>query len=110
MKSTKEIYGYGKKYKEIIKNQEYELLHQKKELSAKKEFENLEYEYNDDDGFICYKKNITKLIEPNYISFNKLEKEIFMSRPSEESSGLDINMELLQAINKQVEELGWDND
>ncbi len=75
--------------------------------SAKEMIEELGYEYYEDDGFECYKKERRILIEPDYISFNRLEREIFISRPTENSNGLIIDMDLLQAINKQVEELGW---
>lgn len=76
-------------------------------MTAKEMFEELEYEYYEDDGFNCYKKEKRKLIEPDYISFNRLEREVFVSNDSKNGNGEIIDMKLLQAINKQVEELGW---
>lgn len=75
--------------------------------SARELFEELGYEYYEDDGFNCYKKEKRRLIEPDYISFDRLEREIFMLNSSKNSNGVILNMKLLQAINKQVEELGW---
>lgn len=79
-------------------------------LSAKEMFEKLGYEYYEDDGFECYKKEKRKLIEPDYVSFNRLEREVFMSNDSKNGNGVIVDMKLLQAINKQVEELGWNNE
>lgn len=76
-------------------------------MSAKEMFEQLGYEYYDDDGFTCYEKEKRELIEPNYISFDRLEREIFLSRNSKNGNGTTMNISLLQAINKQIEELGW---
>lgn len=75
--------------------------------SARELFEELGYEYYEDDGFNCYKKEKRRLIEPDYISFDRLEREVFMSNNSKNSNGVILDMKLLQAINKQVEELGW---
>lgn len=94
--------------------------------SAKEMFEELGYEYSYDDGFIEYIKGnpIPDRINTNYvkfikISFDKLEKEIFISDYNKDSLCLEylpkkdtngsfhITLEELQAINKQVEELGW---
>lgn len=76
-------------------------------MSAKEMFEKLGYEYYEDDGFNCYVKEISELIEPDYISFDRLERKFFVSRNSKYDNGTTINMSLLQAINKQVDELGW---
>lgn len=76
-------------------------------MTAKEMFEKLGYEYYEDDGFNCYKKEKSELAEPDYISFNRLEKEIFVLNKSVISKCATINMQLLQAINKQIEELGW---
>ena len=43
--------------------------------SARELFEELGYVYYEDDGFNCYKKEKSKLIEPDYISFDRLERE-----------------------------------
>lgn len=77
------------------------------EMDARGMFDELGYEYYEDDGFTCYKKEKRKLIEPDYISFDRLEREVFMSRTSKNGNGLTIDVKLLQAINEQVEELGW---
>ena len=77
-------------------------------MNAKKMFEELGYKYYEDDGFNCYKKEKRKLIEPDYISFNRLEREIFISNNSKSSNGEIIDMKLLEAINKQIEELKWE--
>ena len=77
--------------------------------SAKEMFEKLGYEYYEDDGFNCYKKEKRELIEPNYISFNRLEREVFMSNDSKNGNGVIVNMKLLQAINQQINELGWND-
>lgn len=76
-------------------------------MSAKEMFEKLGYEYYEDDGFDCYKKRKKRIIEPDYISFNRLEREIFLLRNSKNGNGTTINMTLLKAINKQIEELRW---
>lgn len=73
--------------------------------SAREMFEDLGYKYYEDDGFNCYKKEKRELIEPDYISFNKLEREVFMSNDNKIGNGLIVDMKLLQAINKQIEEL-----
>ena len=75
--------------------------------SARELFEELGYVYYEDDGFNCYKKEKSKLIEPDYISFDRLEREIFMSRVSKNRNGVIVDMKLLQTINQQVNELGW---
>ena len=77
--------------------------------SARELFKELGYEYYEDDGFNCYKKEKRELIEPDYISFDRLEREVFMSRVSKHSDGVIVDMKLLQAINKQVNELGWND-
>lgn len=76
-------------------------------MKAKELFEKLGYEYYEDDGFTCYKKEKRKLIEPDYISFNRLAREVFISNDSKNGNGEIIDMKLLQAISKQVQELGW---
>ena len=79
-------------------------------MTTKEMFEELGYEYFEDDGFNCYKKEKREIIEPDYISFDRLEKDFFVSNNSVISNGITINMQLLQAINKQVEELGWNDE
>ena len=75
--------------------------------SARELFKELGYEYYEDDGFTCYKKEKRELIEPDYISFDRLEREVFMSRVSKNSNGVIVDMKLSQAINQQIEELNW---
>ena len=79
-------------------------------MTAKEMFEELGYEFYEDDGFNCYEKERRKLIEPDYISFNRLARQIFMSNNSECSNGVIVDVQLLKAINKQIEELGWNNE
>ena len=77
--------------------------------SARELFKELGYEYYEDDGFNCYKKEKRELIEPDYISFNRLEREVFMSNDSKNSNGVIVDMKLLQATNQQINELGWND-
>ena len=99
--SVKEIYGYGRGNKDLIKKQEYELLHQNKELSAKEMFEKLNYFLGLEKFFLH--KIVYYLKDSNdYILFNKLDKTIDVSLNHK-----PLTTEELQAINKQVEELGW---
>lgn len=79
-------------------------------MTAKEMFEELGYEYYEDDGFNDYKKEKRKLIEPDYISFDRLEREFFVLNSSKNGKGTTIDMPLLKAINKQIEELGWNNE
>ena len=75
--------------------------------SAKELFEELGYEYYENDGFDCYEKEKRKLIEPDYIAFDRFEREIFMSKTSKNGNGVIVDMKLLKAINQQINELGW---
>ena len=77
--------------------------------NARELFEELGYKYYEDDGFECYEKEKRKLIEPDYVSFNRLEREVFMSNDSKNGNGVTVDMKLLQAINKQIEELHWND-
>ena len=97
-------------------------------MNAKEMFEELGYEYSYDDGFIEYIKGkpIPNRINTNYvkftkISFNKLEREIFIYDfnkdalcleyiPKKDTNGsFHISIAELKAINKQIEELGWND-
>lgn len=74
-------------------------------MTAKEMFEKLGYEYRKSDFSITYYKEFRDYDDETYIldiDFRLFEKKI--------SSDFDINMDLLKAINKQVEELGWDNE
>ena len=72
--------------------------------SAREMFEELGYEQENKNNVIYYFKKIR--IPKSYIvySINFIidTKEIFINK--------NINMQELKAINKQVEELGWNND
>ena len=95
-------------------------------MTAKEMFEKLGYEYSYDDGFIEYIKGvpvpdriITNYVKFIKISFNLSEHHIFIYDynkdalcleyiPKKDTNGsFTITLEELQAINKQVEELGW---
>ena len=76
-------------------------------MSAKEMFEKLGYKQKNIDNVIYYFKEIHI---PNrfggsmfyHINFILKDKEIFISK--------NLKKEELQAINKQVEELGWNNE
>lgn len=74
-------------------------------METKEMFKELGYEYCYDDGYDVYTKKENEGIEPNYISFGRFEKEIYIQRLDE--SGTIISIELLKAIVKKVSELGW---
>ena len=95
-------------------------------MTAKEMFKELGYEYSYDDGFIEYLKGepIPNRLNTNYvrfikISFDKLEKEIFIFDynkdalcieylPKKDTNGsFHITLKELKAINQQVKELGW---
>lgn len=104
--SAKEIYGYGRKYKDIIKQQEYDLLSQKKELTAKEMLEKLGYIQDKEPRFssiISY----TKYCNDGCCRIYDLA---FYKNRHTEISEEYLSLELLQAINKQVEDLGWNNE
>lgn len=67
-------------------------------MSAKEMFKKLGYEYSNNGIQICYFNDI----ENEYIWFYLETKTIEIQ--------FDIYIEILQAINKQIEELGWNND
>jgi hypothetical protein len=73
-----------------------------KEKMAREMFEELEFEYKKSDFSITYYKEFRDYDDESYtldIDFRLIEKKI--------SSDFYIDMPLLKAINKQVEELGW---
>lgn len=95
-------------------------------MSAKEMFEELGYDYYEDDGITTYlKANCipdklnTKYIKFREITFNRIGQEmgVYDYRKNaecteflENASSMKMNIltkEELQAINKQVEELGW---
>ena len=68
-------------------------------MSAKEMFEKLRYKQTNNDNYLtCYSNEE----ENYYIYFYNYWKKIEVLH--------DITMKELQAINKQVEELGWDNE
>lgn len=70
--------------------------------SAKEMFEELGFEYKKSDFSITYYKEFRDYDDECYIldiAFRLFEQEI--------STDFSIDMRLLKAINKQVEELGW---
>lgn len=78
---------------------------------AKETFENLGFylDIETNETQVVWSKNkynryTFALIGADCITFDRKEKEIFLDGIE------DISFELLQAINKQVEELGWLND
>ena len=79
--------------------------------SAKQLFENLGFylDIETNETQVVWSKNkynrcTFALIGADCITFDRKEKEIFLDGIE------DISFELLQAINKQVEELGWLDD
>lgn len=83
-------------------------------MSAKEMFEEvLEYEYNEyDDQIECVKTemvNIDKLrkIQLDYFIVFYLDKRTVGIFTNNTNYVNDLSLEELQAINKQVEELGW---
>lgn len=80
-------------------------------MSAKEMFEELGWylDIETNETQVVWSKNkynryTFALIGADCITFDRKEKEIFLDGIE------DISFELLQAINKQVEELGWLND
>jgi hypothetical protein len=76
-------------------------------MSAKKMFEKLGYEYKEDDYFITYEND--KLVK-YVVLFSKeyMCVEITPTCNGNIHTFVRISEKLLQAINKQIEELGWD--
>ena len=73
-------------------------------MSAKEMFEELGYElYIESDNEICYMEKKNKW----YISFYLDDKVVQCSENDFYTTSIGISVKELQAINKQVEELGW---
>lgn len=80
-------------------------------MSAKEMFEELGYELiRDCEFYLFYKKALKENAEYEndylHISFEKQYKEVIKTY-GDDNSPEAITMRELQAINKQVEELGW---
>ena len=81
-------------------------------MTAKEMFEKLGYVIDINClGILRYVKHDTNYNIDYYIRFFGDLKEISCNKLEEnELSIFDIDLNLLQAINKQVEELGWNNE
>ena len=80
-------------------------------MSAKEMFESLYYEIDEESEKEILYKMKWEISTTYWVSFDKVHKyiECFMTSdsPFEPSKSFAIDTDLLQAINKQVEELGW---
>lgn len=78
-------------------------------MTAKEQFEKLGYEYNEDDFYIRYYENNDMTVKNNII-FCKEQKciELIPKFNNKDHYFTRMNMSLLQAINKQISELGWE--
>ena len=79
---------------------------------ADKMFEELGYEKQEDNYRIeyCIKQNFTQFVVIKRICFYKIEKDICMEQWNVTEGmkiSMNITMQELKAINKKVEELGW---
>lgn len=77
-------------------------------MKAKEMFEKLGYTYRETKEEIIYMNDDS--YDGYSITFNKNEKYIFPTEEDFYHSSIGISLEELQAINKQVEELGWNNE
>ena len=80
--------------------------------SAKEMFEELGYKYSEDNYFISYIGNEDIKPVQYQIVFSKEYKSIetIPTWNGQEHYFTRIDMKLLKVINKQVEELGWNNE
>ena len=78
-------------------------------MSAKEIFEKLNYfqSSEDEEDELVYNLHSEDVENYRYISFHKIFKYIEMD---DWTGNFQLSMQELQAINKQVEELGWNND
>ena len=80
-------------------------------MSAKELFERLGYEYVINAANVIKYKTKHFISDTDYIMFDLDSKQIdcytLSDSPFTPSTDLPISLEELQAINKQVEELGW---
>lgn len=78
-------------------------------MTAKEMFEKLGYEQHESRYEIIYNMGNLKYIDDyRYISFNKENKTIEVGDNS--TGEFYLQLEELKAINKQIEELRWDNE
>ncbi len=73
-------------------------------MSAKEMFEKLGYEYKNYAGYISYQKELNDS-NVYFISFDPKNKTVTKHQMSDKYLRITINE--LQAINKQISELGW---
>ena len=72
-------------------------------MTAKEMFEKLDYKVNGDEyKIIIYKTNVTGAMLYSCVFYNTNNKKFRLKIYEQYMS-----LELLQAINKQIEELGW---
>lgn len=78
-------------------------------MSAKDLFQKLNYFQSSEDGEdeLVYNLHSEDVENYRYISFHKIFKYIEMD---DWTGNFQLSMQELQVINKQVEELGWNNE
>ena len=76
-------------------------------MKAREMFEELGYEQEIGTNYIDYAKFHKEINQHSYILFDLEEKTILPTMEYGSTHALEIDMTLLKAINKQVEELGW---
>lgn len=83
-------------------------------MKAKEMFEELWYELEDNNEFEIRYFNKCFISDTKYIIFDKANKVvnnfIVSDSPFEPARDLPLNTNLLKAINKQIEELGWNEE
>lgn len=78
-------------------------------MTAKEMFEKLGYKYYEDDIYFLKYYKTYKLSHDKEIKFHKADKTFTVK----DDNGINyrwINLKELQAINKQIEELGWNKE
>lgn len=95
---------------EDLVNNAFDILKEVEQMSAKEMFEDLGYDYdfvqnkNSEDTITYHKDNL-------HIQFNFISKLIILQNDTSQmfynSAVFMVNNNLLKAINKQIEELGW---
>ena len=81
-------------------------------MSAKEMFEKLGYELDEDNDIEILYKMKWEISSTYYVSFDlgykNFECFVTSDSPFEPAKSFAVDLDLLQAINKQVEELGWE--